>query len=300
MTEQEMIAQAGIVDEDVYEYRRQKEIKQRKVSNEMRAADTSIKRSVRTSIGWVDLYFYYPAERTSDVVVFNFHGGGFCLGYWELDIPYCRQMADASGAVVVNVDYPLAPEYKYPLMYTVTFEALAYVWAHPEEFDVKAERFMVCGSSAGANMSAALVQLAQRPESEVKICGLMMNYPELRNQLEGRDAIDPEKAIAPLRMMQYMAWQFADLAQMHEGLTSQLNCDPSIVWPDTLINAAGYDSLKPETDEFVEMLQARGTHVEYTVYPEAEHGFTHSDLREYRADDAADAWAHIARFIAEH
>lgn len=67
---------------------------------------------------------------------------------------------------------------------------------------------------------------------------------------------------------------------------------------DTLINAAGYDSLKPETDEFVAMLLERGTHVEYAVYPEAEHGFTHADLREYREDDANDAWDHIARFIA--
>lgn len=298
-TKEELEVLASIRDEDVYEYRRQKELKQRKLSNDLREGDSSVKRSVRTSIGWVDIYLYFPKEVTCNATVFNFHGGGFCLGYWELDIPYCRLLADRSGAVVVNVDYVLAPEYKYPLTYTVTYEVLAWCQEHADELGIPAGHFLVCGSSAGANISAGMVQLAQR-DGRVGIDGLIMNYPALRMQLEGRKAIDPSKAIAPKRMLQYMKWQYADLGQMSEPLASPVNAGPDVVWPDTLINVAGFDSLKPETDDFRDKLEAQGTRVDYKCYPQAQHGFTHKNLKEYREDDAMDAWGRIADFIRAH
>lgn len=293
---------AAIKDEDVYTYRMQKEIKQRAACVAIRAHDTSVKHSVPTSVGWVDIYLYYPAERTGDAVTFMFHGGGFCLGYWEFDAPYCRQLADATGTVLVNVDYVVAPEYKYPLTYTVSYEVVQWCQEHADELALPLGHFMVCGSSAGANISAALIQLGQRDTSSnaVAFRGLMMNYPALRMQLEGRTAKDPNKAIAPHRMLQYMKWQYTDMQQMFEPLASPVFAGSDITWPDTLINVAGFDSLKPETDEFRDKLKREGARVDYRCYPEAEHGFTHENLREYRADDAADAWGRIARFIREH
>jgi acetyl esterase/lipase len=64
--------------------------------------------------------------------------------------------------------------------------------------------------------------------------------------------------------------------------------------------ASGCDSAWHEADDFRDKLVAQGVQVDYKNYPHAEHGFTHEDLREYRPDDATDAWERIARFIREH
>lgn len=297
-SEQELAFLATVKDEDVYPYRMKKELQSRAHCNELRAADTSVKRSVRTEVGWVDLYFYYPEERTSDVVVFDFHGGGFCLGYWELDIPYCRLMADLSGAVVVNVDYPCSPEHKYPLSYTCSYEAMLWCHEHADELGIARGRFMTVGSSAGGNLACAIVQLAAE-RGDFPIVGFAMNYPVLRMSFS-REAPDPTKAIANERSLQYIAWEYADLAQMTEPLASPTEAGPDMQWPDMLLNVAGYDSLKDEADDFRDKLVMQGVHVDYKNYPEAMHGFTHEDLREYRADDAHDAWERIARFIRRH
>ena len=237
-------------------------------------------------------------ERTSDVVVFDFHGGGFCLGYWELDIPYCHLVADLSGAVVVNVDYPCSPEFKYPLTYTCSYEAMRWCHQHAAELGIEGARFMTMGSSAGGNIACAMVQLAAE-RGDLPVVGFAMNYPVLRMSFS-REAPDPNRAIANERSLQYIAWEYADLAQMTEPLASPTEAGPEMRWPDMMLNVAGFDSLKGEADDFRDKLVAQGVHVDYKNYPHAEHGFTHEDLREYRADDAADAWARIARFIREH
>lgn len=297
-SEQELAYLATVKDEDVYAYRMRKELQSRAHCNELRATDTSVKRSVRTEVGWVDLYFYYPVDRMSDVVVFDFHGGGFCLGYWELDIPYCRLVADLSGAVVVNVDYPCSPEFKYPLTYTCSYEAMRWCHEHAAELGIEGARFMTMGSSAGGNIACAMVQLAAKRD-DFPVVGFAMNYPVLRMSFS-REAPDPSRAIANERSLQYIAWEYEDLAQMTEPLASPTEAGPEMRWPDMMLNVAGFDSLKGEADDFRDKLVAQGVHVDYKNYPHAEHGFTHEDLREYRADDAADAWARIARFIRNH
>lgn len=295
-SEQELAFVASVKDEDVYEYRLRKELQSRVHCNELRASDTSVKRSVRTQIGWVDLYFYYPEERKSDAVVFNFHGGGFCLGYWEMEIPYCRKVADAAGAVVVNVDYPCSPEYKYPLTYTMTYEAIRWCHEHADELGITQGRFFMMGSSAGGNIAAAITQLAHQ-HGDFPVAGFAMNYPVLRMSFS-REAPDPSRAIANERSLQYIAWEYGDLAQMSEPLASPTEAGDDMQWPPMLLNVAGYDSLKAEADDFRDKLISAGTRVDYKNYPHAEHGFTHEDLHEYREDDAADAWARIARFVA--
>lgn len=293
-----------VTDEDVYEYRRSKELQQAARRKAIRAADSSVKRSVRTEIGFVDLYFYYPAERTSDAVAFNFHGGGFCLGYWELDAPYCRLLADLSGAVVVNVDYPVAPEYRYPLSHTIAYDAILWCQEHADELGIATGHFVAIGSSAGGNLAAGMVQLGQTggldgSRGTVAFTGFAMNYPVLRMALE-RDALDPAKAISNTRSLQYLFWEYESLEQTQEPLASPVNAGPDIIWPDLLVNVAGYDSLRGEAEDFRDKLTAAGTYVDYRCYPEAQHGFTHSDLVEYREDDAMDAWRRIARFVATH
>jgi acetyl esterase/lipase len=54
-----------------------------------------------------------PPSSGSPLVVI-FHGGGFVLGGLDGEHPACKNYVTKYGAIVVNVDYRLAPEYKFP------------------------------------------------------------------------------------------------------------------------------------------------------------------------------------------
>ena len=57
-------------------------------------------------------------------LIFSFHGGGFVLGFYELDGPYCQKLANLAGCMVINIDYCLAPEFKFPKPVHASYETI--------------------------------------------------------------------------------------------------------------------------------------------------------------------------------
>ncbi len=287
----------GIDEAEVYEYRRQKEVKLASYTRQIREKDDAQKIPVRTQVGYVDLYLYRPATDPC-AVVFNFHGGGFVLGYWELDAPYCRMLADRAQAAVVNVDYKVAPEYKFPLPQETTFEALTRFAAHAGEFGLADLPIIVGGSSAGGCLTAGIAQMDELRGRALNIAGIYMNYPALKQQLAERPALDASKAIATSRLTQYISWAFDSLDQLDDPLASPLLSE-GVRYPATLMNIAGFDSLREEAEAFARKLEAAGTPVDYHCFEGCMHGFTHRDLKEFDPQASELAWERIVRFIRE-
>ncbi|KAH4000111.1 hypothetical protein HBI25_016270 [Parastagonospora nodorum] len=86
-------------------------------------------------------------------VVVNFHGGGFVLGTAKDDARWCGVVVDQVGAVVVSVDYRLAPELPFPTAVEDGADAILYLAQHADELMLDPERFAVSGFSSGGNMS---------------------------------------------------------------------------------------------------------------------------------------------------
>lgn len=113
------------------------------------------------------------------------HGGGFLGGAAFQDDKICRRLAAELGAVVVAVDYRLAPEHPFPAPLDDCHDALVWLAARN---DVDAARIAIAGASAGGGLAAQLALLClERGQVSPVIQALV--YPMLDDRTVLRDDI---------------------------------------------------------------------------------------------------------------
>lgn len=115
----------------------------------------------RSTSSLVTLHFYcppgyVPSRPRRHPVVVNFHGGGFTLGRATDDARWARMVLDEVGAVVVSVDYRLAPEHPFPAAVDDGVDALRYLAAHADELALDVSRVVLTGFSAGGNLAVTV------------------------------------------------------------------------------------------------------------------------------------------------
>ncbi|EME41239.1 hypothetical protein DOTSEDRAFT_73603 [Dothistroma septosporum NZE10] len=86
-------------------------------------------------------------------VVINFHGGGFTLGSPHDDARWCGTVVTECNAVVVGVDYRLAPEHPFPTAVEDGVDAVLYIHKHAEELGINPDKMALSGFSSGGNMA---------------------------------------------------------------------------------------------------------------------------------------------------
>jgi acetyl esterase len=110
----------------------------------------------------IPIRVYTPAggDAPRPVVVY-FHGGGWVIGNIETHDGTCRDLTSDSGAVIVSVDYRLAPEHRLPAAADDCFAALEWVHAHAAEIGGDPDLLAVAGDSAGGNLAAVTAVMAR-------------------------------------------------------------------------------------------------------------------------------------------
>ncbi len=120
---------------------------------------------------------FHPKEQTRDEVLVFFHGGGWVIGDVESYTPTCVNMADLTGAVVVSVDYRLAPEYPFPAGLEDCYQIIRRLLDDPTPVGIEnADNIVLIGDSAGANL-AAVVSLLLRNEHPRGVTRQILLYP---------------------------------------------------------------------------------------------------------------------------
>jgi acetyl esterase len=144
----------------------------------------------RTVPGWEDdpevpVRIYLPKEAASGPVpgIVMIHGGGFVVGNIETEHLGAAMMAAHIGAVVVSVEYRLAPEHPDPAALHDCFSALRFVHDEAPALGVDRERIALVGTSAGGGLSAATALFA-RDRGGPAVCFQMLHIPELDDRLE--------------------------------------------------------------------------------------------------------------------
>lgn len=121
------------------------------------------------------LRLYLPDGDGSKPVVVHYHGGGFVAGNLESNDQLCRWLAADLGAIVVNVDYRLAPEHPFPAAVQDAVAAVRWVREYIVDHGGDPERIAVMGDSAGANLATVA---ARRAAAEgIPLAGQALLYP---------------------------------------------------------------------------------------------------------------------------
>ena len=123
----------------------------------------------------IRIYRPRSAETTLPAMLY-IHGGGMVFGDIDIEDPAAEMLCDAIGAVVVSVEYRLAPENPYPAALEDCYATLVWMSSNADDLGIDPARIAVYGGSAGGNLTLATSLLA-RDRGGPSICYQMALYP---------------------------------------------------------------------------------------------------------------------------
>ena len=149
-------------------------------------------RTIPGPAGDIPVRVFRPSAATGLPLLLWFHGGGWVTGNLDTHDQLGRLLSDAVGAVVVSVDYRLAPEAKFPAAADDCLAAYEWVLEHASEVGADAGRVAIGGDSAGGNL-AAVVTLDARERGLPQPKLQLLVYPVTDYEFESASMIDNAK-----------------------------------------------------------------------------------------------------------
>ena len=228
-------------------------------------------RTIPGPAGEIPIRVYTPLGDGPFPVVVFYHGGGFTIGSLTSHDPVARRICAETGALVVAVDYRLAPEHPFPAAVEDAFAALQWVGDNASSIGGDPSRLAVTGDSAGGNLSAVVCLLARDAGGPaIRFQALVYpttdaraDYPSVR---ENGDSI--------FLSADTMAWFYEQYQSDKEDWRASPILAPDLSdLPPALIITAEYDTLRDEGEAYGEALRAAGNDVTIRRYDGMTHVF---------------------------
>jgi acetyl esterase len=221
---------------------------------------------------------YRPQGAGRFPVVVYFHGGGFVFGTLEAYDNTVRMICAETDAVVVNVDYRLAPEHRFPVPVESCVAGIEWVKGHIDAFDGDPDAVVTMGDSAGGNLAAAAALVcAQRG---IGLTGQVVHYGPMVHvdhvvAAGTRDWPSRDQRFGPV--FESMSWYWNHYcAESKDGLDPIAS--PALATdlkgaPPALIAAGALDTLDEECVAYGRRLRDSGVPTRVTEYPRLTHGY---------------------------
>ena len=227
----------------------------------------------------VRMYCNEPDRRRDELpVLIYYHGGGFIWGSVDIFDTYCRKLAGETEALVISVDYRLAPEYKFPVAVKDSYSVVKWVANNITHYGGDPDNIIVMGESAGGNL-AAVMPLVSRDS-----CG-----PPIRAQIIVCGATTFEEVVFPSRQFflregqNYLVSEdylyrcrtsyLPDSVDTSHPYISPLAAELDEDMPEALVITAQVDPLRDEGKEYARKLHDAGIDVTYREYKGMIHAF---------------------------
>ncbi len=204
------------------------------------------------------------------------HGGGWCLGSLALYDQPCQALANATGRVILSVDYRLAPEHPYPRPLEDLYQALCDVVERADEWGVDVTRLAVGGDSAGGNLAAAVALLA-RDRNGPRIEHQLLLYPALSRAMDTASYQAYAQGYYLTREVMEFCWgqYLGDDAQGHDPYAEPLHAATLRQLPPATILSCEYDPLRDEAEHYAKRLREDGVAVRCERLPGMVHACIH-------------------------
>jgi acetyl esterase/lipase len=206
--------------------------------------------------------------------VLEIHGGGFLFGDIAMMDPWCQNVANALDAVVVSVEYRLAPEHPFPAGVEDCYAALKWTAANAAQLGVDPARIAIAGQSAGGGLAAGTALLA-RDRGGPALCFQLLEIPELDDRLDTPSMLAFQDTPLWNRPNAIWSWKHY-LGPNHRGEPSHYAAPARAKdlagLPPAYVSTMEFDPLRDEGIQYaLRMLQA-GVQVELHSYPGTFHG----------------------------
>ena len=210
---------------------------------------------------------YYPSKRRGLPLLVYAHGGGWVFGSVEnVDVP-CRELANASGWIVLAPEYRLAPEARFPAAVLDVHAVLEWVLAHAQSLDADPRRIAVGGDSAGANLAVAATLLA-RDRGEVLPIRQLLLYPVLDPRLEGASYLEFRDGYLLSRASVVRDWSLylRDDLDKANPYAAPLNARTLRGMPPATIFTVEYDPVRDDGAAYAQRLRADDVEVDHRCF----------------------------------
>ena len=237
----------------------------------------------------VTVFRYERADSVNTVrpVLIYIHGGSFMASSAKFYEQPCRFAAEQTGCVVLNIEYGLAPEYRYPAAINDCISLVNYVYSNAAELGINRAKLGLFGDSAGANLALAEV-IDNKSEATISYLGLFYPCVDLfagdrlyewnesdysindeerelilsRLTLGRADGKGNEALMAGI-LMNYTGARYEEVKKAPD--VSPVYADLSNM-PFTGIFSAEYDGLRIQTEYYARLLKKAGVPFKFTRY----------------------------------
>ncbi len=233
------------------------------------------RREIPGPAGGIPVQIYTPEGKAPFPVLVYFHGGGWTIGEIASWDPFCRSLCNASGCVLMAVDYRLAPEHKFPAGPEDCYAAADWAAKNAAAIGGDPRRIAVGGDSAGGNLAAA-VSLMARDRGAPNLAFQLLIYPATDAALD-TPSQEQFQEDGYILSRQDMVWFWGHYLRNDDDKSNPYACPAEASdlhgLPQALVVTAGFDPLRDEGENYAARLQDAGVKCECVRYEGVTHGF---------------------------
>jgi acetyl esterase len=254
---------------------------------------------VATRHGEIRIRRYVPTSTESLPAILYIHGGGFVLGNLDTHDRIMRILAEQTGAIVVGIDYALAPEARFPVAIEQCADVARHIREHGQAWGIDDDDLSFAGDSGGAMLSlATTLYLRDQDKAPFKLRSLLLFYGlfGLKDSSSQRLLGGTWDGLTKEDLQYYYDCYLAEPTDSQSPYFDCLSADLSQGVPPCYIAAAQLDPLHDDSTTLAAMLTNHGIPNRLEVFEGVLHAFLHNSRM---LDEAQTALEHSAAFFKE-